>query len=400
MSIEILWRIGPQGEAPPKETADLIQAYWERDEADTGFLLTHAEVQQRFGVSAPVISAAVKQWGCAVVPGMVCSGCGAGMTASNRTEYNSWRRRFKTPFLCEACRASERQRQQAAADALAVARRRHLQEHWNGYAMSPVPAPQHFSLRQTVLVLALVRSRANENMLYFDPDSESEMPFAPKAIAHALLTELWEDDLIGVHPGSQLEAFDWQGDAAVAESVDVHRAHLVIPGTDTNMPFTLLVRALEERVERRDFAGEWEDALAALQREIWKGEVLDYLQLLLRKHNMGGFTPGEKTHLVLDRMLKHYSLGQCWAIVYRAVTKSAAALATGMPHRQAVNSTITRMDGFTDRALAEGWAISPYRRDYDLPVSALAGVVWESLLRRPVHEAVAGDVLPAARDTP
>ncbi|WP_353544483.1 hypothetical protein, partial [Deinococcus xinjiangensis] len=82
----------------------------------------------------------------------------------------------------------------------------------------------------------------------------------------------------------------------------------------------------------------------------------------------------------------------------RSVTKAAAAISTGMPRKQAVNSTITRMDGFVDRALAEGWTIKPYGRDFDLPPSALALVLWETVLREPLNDAVRDQVLDDRRE--
>ncbi|GAA5504520.1 hypothetical protein Dxin01_04295 [Deinococcus xinjiangensis] len=69
-----------------------------------------------------------------------------------------------------------------------------------------------------------------------------------------------------------------------------------------------------------------------------------------------------------------------------------------MPRKQAVNSTITRMDGFVDRALAEGWTIKPYGRDFDLPPSALALVLWETVLREPLNDAVRDQVLDDRRE--
>ena len=243
-----------------------------------------------------------------------------------------------------------------------------------------------------MLLLALNRSVANETMRYFDPVDEAEVPLAPESMIFPILDELWQAGLIGAHPGTPLVHFRWEGEEAKA--VFTTRAHLVLPMAMPNESFSPIMARLTERLTARDFVDDWETTIATLQRELWTAEILAYLQLQLKKHHMGEFNPGEKTHFVIDKMLAHFTLGQCWAIVHRSVTKAAAAISTGMPRRQAVNSTITRMDGFVDRALAEGWTIKPYGRDFDLPPSALASVLWETVLRQPLKDAVQDVVLP------
>ena len=211
-----------------------------------------------------------------------------------------------------------------------------------------------------------------------------------------VLNELWQAGLIGAHPGTPLNCFRWEGEQAKA--VFTTRAHLVLPMTEPDETFSPIMTRLMDRLATKDFNEDWKSTITDLQRELWKAEILAYLQLQLKKHRMGDFNPGEKTSFVIDKMLAHFTLGQCWAIVHRSVTKAAAAISTGMPRKQAVNSTITRMDGFVDRALAEGWTIKPYGRDFDLPPSALALVLWETVLREPLNDAVRDQVLDDRRE--
>lgn len=400
MTIDIDWRESPEGEVVPEGVKALVQAYWARTPEDLAFTYTQKALTQRFGVTSPTLTQLVKQWGWGMVDGLFCQDCGSVASAPNRTTYQQLQQKALQTydFRCDECEA-ERAEERREAEKLSDERRRqHLQEHWNGWKREGGPrTADEISLRHAVLLLALNRSMANETMRYFDPADEAEVPLAPQSLIFSILDELWRAGLIGAHPGTPLSHFRWEGEEAKA--VFTTCAHLVLPMMQPDESFAPMMARLTGRLNTRDFTDDWDAVITELQRELWTAEILAYLQLQLKKHRMGEFSPGEKTHFVIGKMLAHFSLGQCWGIVHRSVTRAAAALATGMPRRQAVNSTITRMDGFVDRAMAEDWSIKPYGRDFDLPASALASVLWETVLRRPLQDAVRDAVLDLANSS-
>jgi len=112
-----------------------------------------------------------------------------------------------------------------------------------------------------------------------------------------------------------------------------------------------------------------------LKEEVYQAEVLAMLMVQLRAHRLGDFQPGEKTRLVMRKLMRHYSLGQAWKIIVYCVEKAVAAHARGTPRAVATNSVVTRIDHFIDRALAENWTVWTYSRPASLPETALSQVL-------------------------
>lgn len=115
-------------------------------------------------------------------------------------------------------------------------------------------------------------------------------------------------------------------------------------------------------------------------KELCMQESLAYLEHILNEHNLP-FKPGEKTRLILEKGLQHFSVSQMYAIIWSTGNKAAAYYMRGnVPKQQAANSMVSRMESHIDRALAENWEVKPYGRLFDLPQSVLSRLVFNSLL--------------------
>lgn len=148
-----------------------------------------------------------------------------------------------------------------------------------------------------------------------------------------------------------------------------------------------LVPALQEKLRTQAWNPGWREEAPELWRAIVREEALECLLVCLDDHQLGrSFSPGEKTSMVLEAALETYSLARVWGMIWRAAKDAAAARARGTPPWQAANSVITRVQGFTERAVANKWELTPYRRSWRAPRSALSQTFFDGLLRFPAYE--------------
>ncbi len=118
---------------------------------------------------------------------------------------------------------------------------------------------------------------------------------------------------------------------------------------------------------------------------MWKkialNESIEYLLYSLDKVGFD-FRPGEKTNKVFENLLEHYSVSQIYSIIYRAVANSTKLYQEKkMPKKRAANTVITFCESNGERAIAEGWKLSKYRRDYNLPETLISQVFFTSILK-------------------
>ncbi|QDP39174.1 hypothetical protein [Radiobacillus deserti] len=118
---------------------------------------------------------------------------------------------------------------------------------------------------------------------------------------------------------------------------------------------------------------------------MWKkialNESIEYLLYSLDKVGFD-FSPGEKTNKVFENLLEHFSVAQIYSIIYRAVANSTKLYQEKrMPRKKAANAVITFCESNGERAIAEGWNLSKYRRDYNLPETLISQVFFTSILK-------------------
>lgn len=118
--------------------------------------------------------------------------------------------------------------------------------------------------------------------------------------------------------------------------------------------------------------------------DMWKkislNESLEYLLYSLDKVGFD-FNPGKKTIKVLENLLRHYSVSQIYCLIHGAVAKGTKLFQEKKLSRShAANTVITYCESLGERALAEGWKITKFRRNYDLPESLLSRIFFTSIL--------------------
>ncbi len=107
--------------------------------------------------------------------------------------------------------------------------------------------------------------------------------------------------------------------------------------------------------------------------DIWRQlaleELLAYLALKMREHRLEPRF-GEKTESVLLRVLEQFPIFKIYNFIWGAVRDSAAyRQRDGVTMRHAANTVIGNCQRRAEHALAEGWVVKDYRRDWRLPLS-------------------------------
>lgn len=119
--------------------------------------------------------------------------------------------------------------------------------------------------------------------------------------------------------------------------------------------------------------------------EMWKKVALNESEeyLLYEMKKVGyNFTPREKTYRVLENLLDHFSTGQIYNIIYRAVANSTRRYqAKEITKIHAQNSVITSCELQGERAVVEKWNLVAYGRRRELPQSIISEVLFNSIMQ-------------------
>ena len=90
-------------------------------------------------------------------------------------------------------------------------------------------------------------------------------------------------------------------------------------------------------------------------------------------------------------------MAQVYNFIWRA-TKDAAAyyMRSSISKRQAANSVVGNISRNMERALANGWDVKPFNRNYNLPQSSLSRIIFNVVLgtddggfEKTLHELIA-----------
>ena len=122
------------------------------------------------------------------------------------------------------------------------------------------------------------------------------------------------------------------------------------------------------------------DELIELCKEVSLHETFAFLEHMAKEHNLP-IEIGEKTQLVLVRVLENYTVAQTYNFIWRAC-KNAAAFSTksGITLQHAANTIPGSIERYMLKAMDNGWEITPYKRNYNLRQSIVSQVLFGTLL--------------------
>ncbi len=358
----------------PKLTK-LCSEYWKITE-DGKFARTGTDIAKEFGISSAGLGKLVECYCTAYSKEIFCNNCGRPYFYDNRSDYQSTQRYQSKTWICRECQEIERQKQELEQRSKEDAQRKTLREEFDLKFRQPIKL-NSLSLENAVYLLSLVRSCGSEDFSYAKPTVMIKEPFAPsKDFEINALKNLFRERYISVHPESDLGAFIF--DTPIRFYVD--RVMWALPIDENGSPKNVIA-ALEEKFRDMDWNKQWEDEQLELWMKIAHEECIQYLDVCMKDHGFT-FSPGDKTHLVIDSLLREYSVGQVYSFIWRASKDAAAFYVREKVNKQhAANTVVGNLQRQGERAKAEGWEVKPYRRDRRCPESVISQVFFNTALQ-------------------
>jgi hypothetical protein len=359
----------------------LCQQYWEMDE-EGRFVHTVVTLAREVNLSSREFGQMVNANCDAYTLDDICESCGGSRIYTSRSDFTQRRRyaEMGREWICEDCKAKERERAATAKREQDEQRRALVKEHYE--------VRQHefdrddLTLRDAVFLITLTRHLAREDFQKILPVESNEYPLTPsREYDRDLVVHLYKRRLIAVDPDSSIESFVFNEENVPERFYPIKVHWLLIANNesrDTNIAF---IRQVEQMFRDMDWNADWEDGVIDLWREVALHECLSYLKLALDDHKLP-FTPGEKTVQMFQQVLERYSVSQVYSFIWRAA-KDAAAFYTRerVPKTHAANTAVGAIQRAAERAHANGWEVKHYGRDRRLPESVLNQVLFNRVLQ-------------------
>lgn len=241
-------------------------------------------------------------------------------------------------------------------------------------------AENDLDLEEKLYLSVIARGGLTENLNTINPVESFDRKLTPtQDFTAELVKSLTSKEIIIPHPNSPLTAFS-EGEKFPYQFY-IYKVYYWIniepyDGNYENMIERLMYPKTEEYKREDEFCIE-------IWRKIALHESIEYLLYSLKKIGFP-FKPGDKTVKVFQHLLEHFSVSQVYNIIYKSVANAAKIYQEKKITKQhAANSVITYCESYGERAIAEGWTLSRYRRDYNLTESLISSVFFTTILKNP-----------------
>ncbi|WP_223789939.1 hypothetical protein [Marinicella meishanensis] len=349
--------------------AELCQLYWGFDD-EGEFKLSVKQISENFGISSAELLKIVKSNCCAFSTSVFCDCCGEAYVYANRSDYIN-QQKYNGNITCEDCineaQQSESLRKKAAIQAIIDN---------NDYELS-VGA---LTVKQAVFLYALIRHSANENLTGLNEFrlNTSELFSPDKDYSIKVLKELHDQDTILIDPDSELEHITLLENGGFQYYID--RVKWFLPLSNAYKNMNQFISELDNSITSMSFIDDAYEEVVELCKEVSLQECIGYLNFVLSKHQLN-FNPGEKTILAINKALERYSVSQVYNFIWRAGRDAAAYyMRSHVPKKQAANTVVGSIERQIERAEANDWEVTAYRRVYSLQQSQVSRVLFNLLL--------------------
>ena len=353
------------------QTIDICKQYWNRSEEGV-FESTVSAIAANYGLSVHDVGKIVKK-NCEVYSSIIkCITC-------NKPRIYSSRQNFKDAHSCNtlrwSCQNCKKAAEQAKEDEEVRTRAKVLKIFQDAYTNAEPVKVKDLSIRQAIFLYALILHSAAEDLSYIRNVGSNIAENLSSSFIHGLIVinELLDSKLIVVEPDSATDQ-EFEG-----EIVHPWLVESIIPLSESNggPAFT---KELEGKIRSMEFVESSYDELIELCKEVSLHETFAFLEHMAKEHNLP-IEIGEKTQLVLVRVLENYTVAQTYNFIWRAC-KNAAAFSTksGITLQHAANTIPGSIERYMLKAMDNGWEITPYKRNYNLRQSIVSQVLFGTLL--------------------
>jgi hypothetical protein len=360
---------------------DLIQLctlYWQIDQEGV-FACKVADLARNFGLSTNELSKRVKNSCKASSTAKFCDECKSAYVYSSRTDIQNLLRYPTHSWLCEDCTKKQEAREKAEQAAVILRKRQLVLEIFSLDQMEEIDV-KTLALEDIVYLISFVRLGAAEDFSFIRPlGSITDLLSPRKHFDYDILKRLYRKGLICVHPNSDVDAFNFEGEDV--ESFKLDKVFWALPARINGSSTQELIAAAEDLLKTKEWPEVWCEEAYTLWKQIALEESLQYLEMVLEEHRLP-FNPGEKTHLMFSQLLEQYSVAQAYNFIWRAAKDAAAFYQRGGVNKQhAANTVVGAIQRQAERALSEGWEVKAYRRDFRCPQSTISQVLFDTVLQ-------------------
>lgn len=291
----------------------------------------------------------------------------------------------RRPCHCEHCLEDRRQFAQMVREAKEEKIRAFCHTTWPTDVHQP--AAQDLVLRAAVALLALARTclfvdevdgdESSPSCMTLESLADATIPLAPRGdLASFLLGELGAQGLIAISDLSPPDAFTFE--EGELRSYYPSRVWWLLTVED---PEHLLFEISRLAQNAAEWPSHWEQGVKDVWVEIALAECKEYFRHSAEERELP--EAGEKsTETMLRYLLESYSVAQCYRIIWTGAQRASDFLVRKRCSRKhAANYMIGECQRWADRARAENWEVKPFKRDFNLPRSAISHVFFDVFLK-------------------
>ncbi len=362
---------------------ELCRQYWALGQQNK-FINPITTLEKSFSVPRAKIVARVNEICSAFATDEICRSCGSPRGVTSRAEYlRVVAERQWSVWTCYDCK------RRAHEDAEREAKRLR-EEQWRlvdaslqaSRAANPLDT-RRLTFTDAIYLLALSRAGGAEDLSFIRPRDAFAKQLSPTVdLDRAVLDHLYKQGIISVHPGSNEKSIIIEAGRFAAHYPFL--AHYTLPLSADGPSPSRFIEDLEQTIAGASWPDEWTAAESAeLHRLVATHECLAFLKVGMEEH---GFEArlGEKTTSVIRAALAKYSIGQVYSFIWRAVRDVAAYyLRERISKQHATNIIPGSIQRLAERASAENWNVSAYRRNFKTEESVISHVLFTVALRLP-----------------
>jgi hypothetical protein len=245
------------------------------------------------------------------------------------------------------------------------------------------PIIDKLSLEDAVYILSLVQHSASEDLLYAWPFDPKIPLFAPTyGLREIIIKHLYAKELIAISAESKHENFVFNNTNTTIEAYYPTRVLWeLLPGLNICEKQNFF-RTLKKLTVTQEYPKAWDEQIPALWRQITKHECFEYYLYLIEQRNFDLPEIGEKTHIIFDNALNHFSPAQVFNITWQAIRDTTDYIVKEKkPKYIEKNMFIGTIQRKVDRHIAQGWEVHKARRDFKCPRTALSSTFFDGFLR-------------------
>jgi hypothetical protein len=374
-----------------EENARVCHRYWATDEAGK-WAVTVREMMVE-GVVPPTVPkrelANFIRGNCiAMDEGVRCNVCDIPRPILSRSDWLTARRNASN-WICHECRRAEAEERKQAARTDMDAKRDAFASYMRNAAGKERPLLKDLSPADAVKLLALLRVTATETLEQTRPIAETHRQgserIAPERVwEKQCVIRLYRNGIIEFAADTDVERICPAEDGGFRFYYDEIKWHpSVMLNQEGVASLSKVMSTLEGQVARginKSCEDNHMQELMDLCRDLALSECLEYLHFVLEEHGLP-CKPGEKTRLILSRCLEKLSVAQVYSFIWRAGKDAAAfQMRKRVPKTHAANIAPGAIERSFERAMANGWEVRCYRRDFRIPQTVLSRLMYNVML--------------------